>query len=187
MANFKSFLEKQKRSCTILSTNFNYQYSLKKETIKKTIFALAISTSLIAGISLNSCQSSERKIENAEENVIDAKQDLREIRVDSAIKAEKIATAEQWKIFKKESDIKISYNDLRIKELKVEMRQAGNTSDANFNKKIDEYELKNKNLKTRMSDYAKSQSDWETFKLEYNHDLSELGKALKDISVKNIK
>ncbi|MDD2797288.1 MAG: hypothetical protein PHV20_01720 [Bacteroidales bacterium] len=112
---------------------------------------------------------------------------MREIRVDSAIKAEKIATAEQWKIFKKESDIKISYNDLRIKELKVEMRQAGNTSDANFNKKIDEYELKNKNLKTRMSDYAKSQSDWETFKLEYNHDLSELGKALKDISVKNIK
>jgi DNA-directed RNA polymerase subunit N (RpoN/RPB10) len=33
--------------------------------------------------------------------------------------------------------------------------------------------------------YEKSQSDWEAFKREFNHDMEELGKALKDLTVDN--
>ncbi|MFZ4457028.1 MAG: hypothetical protein ACOYOT_12480 [Bacteroidales bacterium] len=155
--------------------------------MKKTIYLLAVITSLFIGVRLVSCQSSEKKVENAEENVTDAKQDLREVKIDSAMKAQKIATTEQWKTFQKESAVKIKYNDIRIKELKVEIKQAGHSSSSELNKKIDAFELKNKNLKARMSAYAKTQTDWETFKLEYNHDLTELGNALKDLTVKNIK
>jgi outer membrane murein-binding lipoprotein Lpp/ElaB/YqjD/DUF883 family membrane-anchored ribosome-binding protein len=155
--------------------------------MKKSIFILTIAASIIAATNLFSCQSSEKKMENAEENVVEAKQDLRAVKIDSIQKAEKAATTEQWKQFKKEAEVKISYNDLRIKELKAEMKQIGNTADALLNKKMEAYEQRNKDLKARMAAYAKTQSDWETFKLEYNHDLSELGKALKDLTVKNMK
>lgn len=42
-------------------------------------------------------------------------------------------------------------------------------------------------MKRRSIYYEKSQSDWETFKREYNHDMDELGNALKDLTVDNKK
>jgi uncharacterized protein YeaO (DUF488 family) len=38
-----------------------------------------------------------------------------------------------------------------------------------------------------MDAYEKTQSDWEEFKREYNHDMEELGAALKDFRVNNRK
>lgn len=151
------------------------------------MFTIATAASIIAAASLFSCQSSEKKIENAEENVVEANQELREVKIDSTMKAQKVATAEEWKQFKKEADVKISYYDIRIKELKTQMKQSGNKVDVELKSKIDGYELNSKALKERIEVYTKTQSDWETFKMEYNHDLAELGKALKDITVKNIK
>jgi hypothetical protein len=35
--------------------------------------------------------------------------------------------------------------------------------------------------------YDKNQTDWEKFKREFNHDMDELGKSLKDLTVNNKK
>jgi len=50
--------------------------------------------------------------------------------------------------------------------------------------------LKNKNnkLKEKLADYKDDGQDaWIDFKNEFNHDMDELGKAFKDLTVENIK
>ena len=55
-------------------------------------------------------------------------------------------------------------------------------------KKIDELEQKNSELKKRLDDYkADGKEKWEKFKAEFSHDMDELGKAFKDLTVKNVK
>jgi hypothetical protein len=65
------------------------------------------------------------------------------------------------------------------------MKMPGKTLDPLYEKKIEILEQQNKDLKKRIEDYETSQSDWEKFKSEFNHDMEELGKALKDFTVDN--
>ena len=95
--------------------------------------------------------------------------------------------AEEWKEFKNDSEIKIRNNEIRIAELKAKMNKPGTTLDPLYEKRIDTLEKKNRDLKARIADYEKSQSDWQTFKREFNHDMDELGQALKDFTVDNKK
>ena len=49
-------------------------------------------------------------------------------------------------------------------------------------------EQKNTELKKILSDYKdEGQDKWTSFKNEFNHDMDELGKAFKDLTVKNLK
>ncbi len=152
--------------------------------MKKQIFTLAIAT-LIGGTIFTSCQSSAQKQDAAEEKVQDAKEDLKEARKDANAEAQKAATADEWKTFRNESQEKIQANEKHIAELKVKMNKPGKLLDAAYAKKIDSLEEKNKDLKRRMDAYEKDQSDWESFKREFNHDMDELGNALKDLTVDN--
>ncbi|MGE0638518.1 MAG: hypothetical protein AB7P01_18905 [Bacteroidia bacterium] len=154
--------------------------------MKKTIYTLSIAT-LLGGIIFTSCQSSEQKQDAAEEKVQDAKEDLKEARKDANAEAQKTATSEEWTTFRNESQEKIWANEKHIAELKVKMNKPGKLLDAAYAKKIDSLEEKNRALKRRMDAYEKSQSDWETFKREFNHDMDELGKALNDLTVDNKK
>jgi hypothetical protein len=42
-------------------------------------------------------------------------------------------------------------------------------------------------MKARIDAYDKSQSDWESFKREFTHDMEGLGQALNDLTVNNKK
>jgi len=42
-------------------------------------------------------------------------------------------------------------------------------------------------MRARLVAYEKSQSNWESFKREFNHDMDEIGQALKDLTVDNKK
>ena len=43
-------------------------------------------------------------------------------------------------------------------------------------------------MKQKMADYKEEGKEkWETFKVEFNHDMEELGNAFKDLTVKNTK
>ena len=159
----------------------------KIRNMKKTIFTLAIATMLITGTIYTGCQSQTQKSETARDKVQDAKEDLRDARKDANIEAQKVATAEEWKTFRLESDAKISDNESRIAKLKVKMNKPGKTLDARYEKKIDALEQKNKELKTRIEEYETSQSDWQSFKREFNHDMDELGQAFKDLTGNNEK
>ena len=97
----------------------------------------------------------------------------------------KVANAEEWSVFKSDAEIKIKENEVRIGELKVKMKKSGKTFDAMYDKNIIALEQKNKDLRTKISNYESNQSDWEAFKREFNHDMDELGQALKDLTVNN--
>jgi pyruvate/2-oxoglutarate dehydrogenase complex dihydrolipoamide acyltransferase (E2) component len=153
--------------------------------MKKSIFTLAVVTSLILVAILIGCQSSAQKEKAAQDKVQEAKQDLEAAQNAANTEAKKVATAEEWKVFKSETEEKIKNNDKSIAELKIKIKKPGKTFDALREKKIDELEQQNKNLKARLEAYEKSQRDWESFKLEFNHDMDELGKALKDLTVDN--
>lgn len=155
--------------------------------MKKSIFTLAIAGTLMAGIIFTGCQSPAQKESSAQHKVNEARQDLKDAQDDANAEAKEVAGAEEWKEFKNDSEIKIRNNEIRIAELKAKMNKPGTTLDPLYEKRIDTLEKKNRDLKARIDDYEKSHSDWETFKREFNHDMDELGQALKDFTVDNKK
>ena len=147
--------------------------------MKKIVFNIVIVMGVLGSVSFTACQSATPKEDAAKAKLEAAREDLKEAQTE--------ASAEEWEEFKNESEIKISNNNIRIAELKLKMNESGNTLDAVYKKRIQLLEQKNIDMKARIDAYEKSQSDWESFKREFNHDMDELGKALKDIAVDNKK
>ena len=139
-----------------------------------------VSTALFTG-----CASNADKEEAAAENVTEAKEELRDVKNEAAADAEAIATAEEWQAFRAEAEAKIKDNDTRIAELKQKMKKSGKTMDSIYEKKIENLEAKNRDLKLKLDNYEKTQTNWESFKTEFNHDMDEFGKAFKDLTVDN--
>jgi hypothetical protein len=154
--------------------------------MKKTIYTLAITTLLTATV-LTGCQTSTKKEEVAKDKVADAREDMQDA-AEELMVAKKEATAEEWKQFKAETNVRITENESQIAELKVKMKNTGNSIDAMYAKKIDELEQKNKEIKIKVASYKNDTSDdWESFKQEYNHDMDQLNQALNDMTVDNKK
>lgn len=139
----------------------------------------------MAGTIFTGCQSSVQKQEAARAKVQDARQDLNAAQKEASAIGQELATAEEWATFKSESEVKIRENEIRITELNVKMNKPGETFDELYKKRIANLELQNKEMRSRLAEYEKSQSNWESFKREFNHDMDELGKALKDLTVDN--
>lgn len=152
--------------------------------MKKTIFTLAV-TAIIAGTILISCQTSTQKQETAQLKVQDAREDLNSAKKNANEAAQKVATAEEWKTFKSESELKINANEIRITELKVKMNKPGEILDPLYAKKISTLEQQNRDLRAKLYAYEKSQSNWESFKREFNSDMDAIGEAFKNLTVDN--
>ena len=146
--------------------------------MKKTILALA-ACSLITGAILTSCNTPSQKVENAQENVAIANKDL-----DQANK-EYLADIANYRT---ETANRIAANDASIKELNAKIAQDKRTAKADYKKKIAELEQKNRDMKIKMENYKEEGKEkWMAFKAEFSHDMDELGKAFKDLTVKNVK
>jgi vacuolar-type H+-ATPase subunit H len=150
-------------------------------------FLLLSATALLVTGILTSCQSPETKVEAAEEKVQDAKDDLNDVKKEAKQDAIKVANEEEWSAFKSETERNIKNNETYIADLKKRMRKSGKSMDSAYDKKISEWEQRNKDLELKMNNYQNTKSDWESFKREFNHDMDELGKALKNITVDNKK
>ena len=154
----------------------------------KAIFKVTSIAMVTAGMFFTSGESSAQKSDKADAKVLDAKQDLKEAQNDATVAAQKAASAEEWKVFKSEIDVKIKENDMQIAKLKAKMKSSGKKLDAVYVENIDVLEQKNKDLKNRLDAYGNNtQNGWDSFKREFNHDMDELGKALKDLTVNNKK
>jgi len=136
-------------------------------------------------IPMISCQSNADKLDNAQEKVAEEREELAEAKKEANEVAQQVATAEQWQEFKTETERKIKENEIRIADLREKMKKSGKTLDSVYAKNIDDLEQKNKNLRTRLDQYDTQSSDWERFKREFNHDMDELGQAIKDLTVDN--
>jgi chromosome segregation ATPase len=168
--------------------------------MKKLIFSGIAATLFMMTTSLStSCTSPEKKLENAQtkvdnaqdkvadakDKVADAKENLTEAQKTANAEAEKVANVAAWKAYKAEAEVKIKANDVRVAELKTMMKKAGKSTSTMYKENVAILEKKNATMKARILDYDKSQSNWESFKTEFNHDMDELGTALKDFTVNN--
>jgi len=152
---------------------------------KKALYVSYLAIAIIVGVIYSGCMSQTKKDEAARIKVENAKIDLIDAEIEASGVALKTVTAEEWKIFKSDSERKIKDNEVRILELKVQMNKPGKLLDPLYSKKIELLEEQNRGMRTRIILYEKNQTEWETFKREFNHDLDELGKALKDVFTGN--
>ena len=67
------------------------------------------------------------------------------------------------------------------------MKKTGKVVDAVYAENIAVLEQKNRDMRARVDAYEKSQNGWDSFKREFDHDMDELGQALKDLTVNNKK
>lgn len=97
--------------------------------------------------------------------------------------------SDEFKTYRAEQEKKIAENDKKIAELKVEKNKVKQERLSAYEDKIDELERKNNELRSRISTYRKDEEKgkWESFKKEFNHDMDELGKSLKDLFKDNVK
>jgi outer membrane murein-binding lipoprotein Lpp len=153
--------------------------------MKTLVINFLVSLVVLAMAILGGCQSSAEKVDSAKENVEEAKEELQEVKAEAQADAIKVANAEEWRVFKSDAEVKIKENEIRIGELKIKMKKSGKTFDEMYEKNIIALEQKNKDLRTKISNYESNQSDWEAFKREFNHDMDELGLAIKDLTVNN--
>lgn len=156
--------------------------------MRKTIQILALTT-LLAGATFSGCQSPSRKADQAEIKMQIAQQNLEEAQKEVKIaEARKAANIEEWETFKSNSEDKIRDMEISIAELKVKIKKSGSKLDALYEKKINTLEQNSKDLKAKIeASTNKSQSDLESFRREFSHDMDELGQALKDLTVNNKK
>ena len=153
--------------------------------MKKSIFTLAAAI-FVAGSMLSSCTSNDQKVENAEQKVQDAKGDVKDAKTDLA-NVQKDADNDFQK-FRNESNEEINSNDARIANLRIEIKDEKRTAREGDEKKIADLEKRNHELKEKLDAYHDDgKSDWREFKTEFKHDLDGLGKAFKDITVRNTK
>jgi len=147
--------------------------------MKKTVFNYTI-VLLMTGAAFIGCQSASQKEQNASDQVIVAKENLESVENQTQTDAIQLAESEEWQAFKIASLEKIQNNEKVMADLRKKIKSSGKKADAAYDKKISELEVKNNNLKSRMTTYESDQTDWILFKTEFNKDMEGLGTALKE-------
>lgn len=147
--------------------------------MKKLIFSTAAATFLAGTLLLTGCTTPAEKVDNAKENVTEAKKDLVKAKNDY------LADVEDYR---NNAAIKIRENNERITAFNVSIENEKLEAKADYKRRIAVLEQQNKDMKNRLDGYSVSgKDDWESFKLEFNRDMDRLGKALSDLTVKNVK
>jgi phosphoenolpyruvate-protein kinase (PTS system EI component) len=146
--------------------------------MKKQFLILAMA-GLLTGAINTACNNSEKRVEEAAEDVSDAQKKL-----DDA----ETKFAEEWDKFKTENEKQIQENENEIASYR-EMERKDQTWSNKYKVRIDELETRNNALREKMRTYEadKRRDKWESFKEEFKHDMDELGTALKDFARDNKK
>jgi len=129
---------------------------------------------LCAAVLFVGCSSPAKKVDDAKENVTKAKEEL------STAKAEYSADMEKYRF---EANARIAQNELEINNLKSRLNSSTKKPTEEYRRQILELEQQNKDLKRKIADYrGDSRDNWYSFKAEFNRDLDELGKSLKNFA-----
>lgn len=90
--------------------------------------------------------------------------------------------------FKRETDERTTENDRKIEEYNKKIEGEKKEAKAAYKEKVAALDQKNKEMKERAHNYKGEGGDkWESFKREFNHDMDELGNALRDLGRDNKK
>ena len=128
---------------------------------------------------LMNCNSPTKKVEKAEERLEDANKDLQ---IANEEYLEEIET------YRLQAAARFTDNEKNIDEFNQRIEAKKKDVTEAYKIKVAELNKKNSDLKKKIADYkSTSKENWESFKTEFNHDLDQLGEALKDFTVKNKK
>ncbi len=142
--------------------------------MKKTMLVAAVSIFATVG-SLTSCSSDKENVEEKREDAVEATNEYEHVEKEYL---KDIAN------YRKSTDILILDNDAKIVELRSETELKKNENKKEIQGKISDLETKNNELRLKMFNYQPSgKHKWEKFKKEFNHDMDELGKSLKNFSI----
>ncbi|MDT8416095.1 MAG: hypothetical protein RQ735_12065 [Flavobacteriaceae bacterium] len=145
----------------------------------KKLHSPIIASLFIAATLFLSCKESTpaEKVLNAEEKVVEANQELEEANEQYLIDIRDFRTL---------TAAKITANEQTIVEFKLKAKSQNGAAKADYEKKIAVLEQKNLEMKMKLDTYQASGKDnWESFKNEFNHDMTALGQAFKDLTVNN--
>src|ERR1035437_5915490 len=146
--------------------------------MKKRNLTFAV-TLVMAVAGLTAFGQEDKKAKDARKDVAQSQKDLREAKTDSAADFQK---------FKKESEAKISENQKKIAELKTKKSNESKEVKEKYDKKVLALEQKNNELKKKIEASDNTQTSmWTSFKRGFNHDMVELGQAIKDLGTDKTK
>jgi hypothetical protein len=144
--------------------------------MKKSIVQFAVSACSVAFIAIG-CSSSAEKVENAQEQVVEANNNL-----DTAIKNYQ-ADMNAYRI---ETANRIAANELAIAKFNVKIANEKTEAKADYLKKIAALEKRNAEMKVKLQDYKDDgDSKWKTFKVEFSKEMDDLGESIKDLTTKD--
>lgn len=150
-----------------------------KKYILKSILLTAIASLMLVGCN-NSPKEKEVELEDAQEDVIDAKVALQQSKLDSI---------NDYNTFKKSIELKIDENQKQINEIAIKVDRSNDKNRAANVKELAKLEEKNQELKTKLNEYNQqgTAEKWELFKVEVNNDIDELGKSISNMAERNMK
>jgi hypothetical protein len=150
--------------------------------MKKLVLSLAVVAFLAGTISTSFGQVPDKQSVKARENLKEEKKDVVVAKQDLKI-AQKDSVSEYQKLTK-ESEIKFKSNEKSIADLRAAITKNNSKEQATDQKKVSLLEDKNNNLKKELADYKElGQTQFKTFKTEYNRDQDQLAKELKDFKI----
>ncbi|MBC7863694.1 MAG: hypothetical protein IAF38_12015 [Bacteroidia bacterium] len=146
---------------------------MKKSMITFTVAAL------IAGTFFTSCNTPAEKVENEQNNVIEAKEDLAKANQE---------LLDDMDSYRKEKTEIIAANEKSIADFKERIEKEKKSARAEYEEKIVVLEQKNSDMKRKMDDYkADGKEGWEQFKTEFSRDMSDLSVAVANFMLPNPK
>lgn len=175
-----------------------HEYQNKFFTMSKTrILALTI-IGLMAGTLVTSCGDASKKDAKAvKEDINELNKDVMQGAKDTS-KEIKTKVQTDWETFKMTSETAIANTENDIKVLRDKIEKASKNDKERLTAQLDKLEQKNKALKEKVEqrgrDFKQDLIEFneatieseKRFEREFNHDMDELGTALKDLFKNNV-
>jgi len=139
--------------------------------MKRAILTISALT-IVLVVLLTGCNPSHQRVQDAEDAVIEAEE---------ALKVANQEYLDEMAAFREETNRKLTSNEQVIADLKLQAASKKAAIRVEYQRKIDELETWNNNVKKRLADYnEEGKENWEQFKVDFSRDLAALGEALKN-------
>lgn len=147
--------------------------------LNKGILIASCLVALIVTSCNNSTKAKEENLNNAQEDVVEAKQDLEETKTDSVYDFNK---------YKESIELKLIENEKVIADLKSKISLKNKSTRDLLTKDLEKLEKRNSELRHKIEDYKQGPTQkWELFKIDFNNDIDDLGKSISEMAERNMK
>lgn len=153
--------------------------SISRSTVVALALALAVPSAYFIG-----CDTKPQVSPGTEEEMARADLNAAEDNLESA----KEDYDRELENFRQQMAERSAANEQAIASLKEVTARQKEEARAAYREKVAQLELKNTEMKVRLNEYkGEGNEKWARFKAEFNHDMDELGRAIRDIGKDNVK